>query len=156
MKIVFSILLTIGLFHNLKSQELKMNFATEQSWAGGVCCATGINYQINLSVNNTEKKIKLDSLWIGQQAFALNDKDGYNVICTKNTEKTFYTVNVGTRDDRYYDHRYDLKELNDEKKIVYAKAPSFSGAALLIYHVNKEIKVLEVAAFKELAPLAYP
>lgn len=137
---------------NLKSQTFKVHSATSQDWAGGVCCASGTNYQIVLVTDRTEEKIRIDSLWIGQKLFALNDKDGYSVVCNKNSEKTFYTINVGVSTNRYGD--YEIDPIDDKKTI--EKAPKYSGAGLLIYHINKKRMVIEILSFKELPYLAYP
>lgn len=154
MKTVFSILLLFFACSSFKSQTFVINSATSQDWAGGVCCSSGTNYQISLSTENTDKKIRFDSLWIGQKAFALNEKDGYSVVCNRNAEKTSYTIHAGISYNRHGD--YDSDKIIEVEKKPIEKAPSYSGVALIIYHVNKERKVLEIASIKELPYLAYP
>lgn len=153
MKVIFSLIIILGSFQSIKSQDLKLTSSTEQSWAGGVCCATGTNYQIIIEVESPDKKIHLDTLWIGQSLFVLNENDGYMVTCAKNGQRLSYTINVGISSNRYGDYEIEKKE---ESKKVKEKAPEYSGAALLIYHVNKQRKLLQIQAFKELPYLAYP
>ena len=157
MKTIFSILLLLGLSQNFKSQTIIVNSATSQDWAGGVCCTSGTNYQINLKVTGAGKKFKLDTLWIGEKYFLLDETNGYSVIKTESNGEVYYTLNAGISENKYKgDYGFDLKKeiKKVEKK---ATAPKYSGSACIVYiDNNKKKNLIEIAAFKELPYLAYP
>jgi hypothetical protein len=152
MKTIYSILVAISFCTSLQAQTITLNNATSQDWAGGVCCATGTRYQISLIVDSPDKKFKLDTLWIGQQFFVMNQNDGYTVVTNQTEGKTAYTIHVGISSNHYKEEYIDLK-----KEITFVvKAPIYSGEACLVYHSNKTRKQFEIEAFKELPYLAYP
>ncbi len=149
---IYSILIVISFYSSLQAQTITLNNATSQDWAGGMCCATGTRYQISLIVDLPDKKFKLDTLWIGQQFFALDKTDGYTVIANHTEGKTAYTINVGISSNHYREDHIDLKK----EIILVVKAPIYSGEACLVYHSNKIRKQFEIKEFKELPYLAYP
>lgn len=157
MKAVFSIFLTLSLFQTLKSQTITINSATSQGWAGGVCCATGTNYQIQLKVTGADKKFKLDTLWIGEKYFLLDKTNAYSVVKSERNGEVYYSLNAGiseNKNERYFnlERKEDVK---DVKEIV--SPPKHSGSACVIYtDNNKKKKIIEIASFKELPYLAYP
>jgi len=155
MKTIFSILLLLIACKNIKSQTITVNSATSQEWAGGVCCTTGTNYQIQLKVTGVEKKFKLDTLWIGMNYFVLDETNGYSVIKNERNGELYYTLNAGisqNRDERDYDIKEEIKKV---KKPV--TSPKYSGSACIVYSDNNKKKTLiEIVSFKELPYLAYP
>lgn len=152
MKTIYSILIAVSFYSSFQAQTITLNNATSQSWAGGMCCATGTNYQISLIVDSPDKNFKLDTLWIGRQFFAMNQNDGYTVIANHTKGKSAYTINVGISSNHYREEYIDLK-----KEITpIVKAPIYSGEACLVYHSNKIRKQFEIKDFKELPYLAYP
>lgn len=157
MKIGFHLLFLLGFSSLLKSQALTVTNSTEQSWAGGVCCATGTNYQIQLKVTEADKKFKLDTLWIGDRPFVLDEKNGYSVIKSERDGALYYTLNAGVSENRYErDYELDLKkEIKEVKEIT--KAPKYSGVACIVYTDNNKMKkLIEISDFKEKSFLAYP
>jgi hypothetical protein len=152
MKTIYSILMAISFCSSLQSQTITLNNATSQGWAGGMCCATGTRYQISITVDSTDKKFRLDTLWIGQQFFALDKTDGYTVIANHTDGKSAYTINVGISSNHYREDDIDLKK----EIISIVKAPIYTGEACLVYHTNKMRKQFEIKEFKELPYLAYP
>lgn len=137
------------------SQTITIVSATEQGWAGGVCCATGTNYQINIKVSGAGKKFRLETLWIGQSYFALVETNGYTLVKSERAGDLYFTLNAGFREDRG-DYILDLEK---EKKVpsTIIQAPKYHGAACIVFTDNKKQKqIMEIQSFKELGFLAYP
>lgn len=147
------LLLFLAIIHTFSAQTITITNATKQSWAGGICCATGTNYQISLKVSGIEKKFKLDTLWIGQKWFELSEQNSSLVKSERNGE-VYYTINAGISENRYY------KSIDIEEKIVPVKtvfSPAYTGAACIQYRDNNRQKqLLSIKEFKELDFLAYP
>lgn len=155
MKTIFSILLLFIACQNLKSQTITVNFATSQDWAGGVCCSSGTNFQINLKVTEAEKMFKLDTLWIDGKHFVLDETNGYSVVKSERNGELYFTLNAGISENRYERHYNLEKEIKEVKKPV--KVPKYSGSACIVYtDNNKKKNLIEIATFKELPYLAYP
>ena len=134
------------------AQEFALMRATSQGWSGGVCCRTGVNYNISFSTKDTLTKFELDTLWIEDNFFLLNKKQNNPTTVTLKNGKKIISVWAGTSHDERNDYLIENKIV--EKKL---KAPKFQGAACIIYHDKKnKVKYFIVEKFEELVPLAYP
>ena len=137
----------------LQSQELKVIEATSQKWAGGQAnSGHGINYRLTIVFNKKIKKLHIDSLWIGNEVFAVKMIKNIN-----NVNDDFFT----RYDTLYITARKRVKTDKYGNEIATADKNSklpieYQGNALLRYYIKKKVKYFEIKEFNELEPQYYP
>lgn len=125
----------------LHSQQIKVISATSQGWAGGVCCRTGINYNIQLRILNPKHSLKLDSLWM--EGYCVNISD-YGISKREKSDTVFLRLQKGVTWDEGMPT--DNWCFNSTRKGV-----------IISYYLNGKKKWLDVTPYiKELEFQAYP
>ncbi len=131
----------------LHCQSLKVVSATSQGWAGGICCATGVNYHINLQLIRTKLPIILDTIWLEGYP---RDLSAYN---TKKEGKTD-TVNIFIQEG-WRTNIYEIDRISD-KEFILNYDETKTGVKVQ-YRLGKQKLTLDITPFlKELEFIAYP
>jgi hypothetical protein len=156
MKVCYTLFITLLLFTTaLPAQMVQLKDATRQSWAGGVCCAHGINYVIQLNVASdagSAGRFRVDTLWIKGVDHPFIQPE-VQLTFTGDSSKFTGVIHAGqTFDNR----RMLLVQEELKEKAEAPPAPHFEGEALVVYHFRGKQRRLEIAAFQELVPLAFP
>lgn len=121
--------------------------ATSQGWAGGMCCRTGINYVVNISLPKPVEKVELKAIFLRGEGLI------HGGIYSPGGDNQNFQVNFGTSED-YSRHVEQIIVIDKNKELL--EMPYFSGEALIILLVKgKEVKV-EVDGFEALPYVAYP
>ncbi len=153
-KIVF-ILLIASSFAGLKSQNIKLIEATQQSWAGGECCTYGINYMFTLESADTIQSISLDTVWIGNTPHVFDKKQmNYlekSIVNERMVYKLHLTESWNGREAQGYKVGEGYKI--EEKPITLCPYP---GKATLVFYYQWKKETLTVENFTVLASIAYP
>ena len=134
------------------AQEFTLSKATSQEWSGGVCCRTGVNYNISFSTKDTLTKFELDTLWIEDKFFLLNKKQNDATKITLKNGQKIISISVGTSHDERSEYLNEKK--TEEKR---PNSPIYKGAACVIYRDKKnKVKYFVVEKFDALMFIAYP
>ena len=101
MKTTVLILLINLAFFTAKAQSWQVVEATSQSWSGGVCCRSGVNYNIILESSDTTKKIIIDSVWTESDVFYNGPQKNFYVSQKITNNKLRVTITFGkSRDEK--------------------------------------------------------
>ena len=158
MRLPFLIFLFTAFFSRTSlAQSLRLLHATDQTWAGGACCRTGVDY--SLTFQSIGKKIIPDSLFIGNQAFPLVTKEHPgiypNLHIQRSGDSTWYSIQVGTSTDRP-EQIFPIDTLAMGHGNSWPGVAPFHRAACLVYREGCKRMLLEIAAFEHLPRIAYP
>lgn len=144
------LLLALLVGQSLHAQAVKVTLATQQRWAGGVCCAQGIHYRIQLHVSDKLRNFQLDSLWIGE-TFVPMPEEAVQVI-SKDSTGSNYLIQVG--------QSWGRNGWQDDERIMtpakLPKAPAYEGDAILLYRSSGVRHRVVVGKLEELMMIAYP
>lgn len=124
------------------AQEIKK--ATQQDWAGGVCCATGTNYVVTIETDFSADAVSLREIWLNNYGQVTGG------ILSDGPDPGTLTLSFGT-----YSNKRSMEDSEEEDRNK-EKMPNFEGEALIT--LKKCIKTirLEVDSFETLMMLAYP
>ena len=136
---------------NIKAQNIKVLEATQQSWAGGVCCSGGTNYSINLESTDTLNFIKVDTIWMGGEYYVEKAEPGFTLFKVIFNKKTKYQLSYGKSWNKYPHQEDDIPVLKPNEE-----SPKYKGQAFVIYHYKKQREAIEIEGFAILQPIAYP
>lgn len=149
MRTIFLFILFFLITFTMFAQDIKLRGATSQSWAGGVCCRSGINYVITLESADTTAELKVDTVWVGNTCYYNSDAATISVIRNVVGGKGEYNIQVS----EVWDERVEPYSGSQVPKV---KCP-YSGEANIICHFKKKYpKHITVEKFTELDPIAYP
>jgi len=118
--------------------------ATSQSWAGGVCCATGTNYVVDIELVNKPENIEIQEIILaGYGPISGNlwppmEQDQKKISITFNTSNNVHHV--------IYDSYPDIKKSDDE----------IDCAALIVLRIDGKLSEMRVESFEALMYIAYP
>ena len=149
MKKMFQTLIVIVFFTSCAPGQEVMQ-ATRQGWAGGVCCVSGVNYNVTVLLRNqSPETIEVEKIYLqGQVAM-----EGTVQSKGELKEGTVCTITFGTRRDETRDIR--IMPI-DHKEIKNNNTRQFEGAALLVLKINGKSMEVVVSEFEEMPYLAYP
>jgi hypothetical protein len=155
-KVIITLISILAIINSAISQDFKLIKATSQSWSGGVCCRSGINYFISLQTKN--KEIIPDTVWINGNYYSLNINDKENPDQMKRDSKnnaTTFTISVGeTHDERDNTPDKLINKEDTQDKIIPNKI--FQGAALVSYNYKNKQCYFQVKEFEVLPVISYP
>jgi hypothetical protein len=150
MKVCYLFLLTLLLIPAaLTAQLVRFKDATRQSWAGGVCCAHGTNYVVNLEVESAGN-FQVDTIWIKGQPQPLTSLD-LQRIYPGDSSRYFLQIRAGHTWGRMGWQNDEIIEVRKDKP-----APEFEGEALVVYRLRGKQHRLEIPEIAELPYLAFP
>lgn len=132
------------------AQKLRLISSTCQTWAGGQCCSSGVNYRIILEVDDTVSLFKIDTIWIDKQSFSKGSIRPISIAETKLNGKRYFTIEAS----RLWNNKnaFDI-ELESEKTEV---TPCHKGKACVVYYLGDKKLIQEIKEFKQLQSIAYP
>lgn len=147
-------LLLLGLFifsiNFSNAQKLKLISSTCQTWAGGQCCSSGVNYRFILEVDDTISLFKIDTIWIDKQSYSKGSIRPISIAETKLNGKRYFTIEAS----RLWNNKSTFdNEVESEKLEV---APCQTGKACIVYHFGDEKMIQEIKEFVLLHSIAYP
>src|SRR5687767_793278 len=123
------------------SQQVKIISATKQGWAAGVCCRSGVNYNIQLQFFNMKERVELDSLWIDGNCVVLSK---YNNKDLKKSDSCYVIIQEGVSWD-------------DGMPMENWCFDATKAGVLISYYIKGKKKWLNITPYiKELEFLAYP
>ncbi len=138
MKTILTIVLSFVLFSGISQEVIK---ATSQSWAGGVCCRTGVNYHVTIKTDIPASDLSVKKIWLEGATQPISG----NV--TQGPKGQVY-ITFGIQSD-ITGHYIEIKD-PDMKEIECEGA-----ASITLLYGKKEIKVI-VKNFETLMMIAYP
>ena len=148
-KLILLVLCCFALLQ-VEAQSIKLLEASSQSWSGGVCCRSGVNYVIRLECLDQKQNITIDTVWIGNKAFFKLHPYEFSVEKSLVKGKTIYKVTFGESHD---EHKPDGPYSTTGK---LSKNPPYKGKNVVVYHDGKKKGVLVIDKINVLSPLAYP
>lgn len=86
---LFIILIFCAISNATFSQKFLLKQAVADHWANGFCCNSGVNYSFVYECMECEEKLKVDSVWIGNELFITGDKN-----CTVTYNKKMMMISV--------------------------------------------------------------
>lgn len=119
--------------------------ATSQGWVGGVCCVSGINYNVVFDLPNSVKTFEVDSVfvqnigWMSSTLYLVNKDDSARKM------NVFFQFGTGEMDNEY------VEKIKERPKNL-----NFEGAALLVLKINGKRVEKIITSFEQLQFLAYP
>jgi len=133
---------------SLLGSSQKIIEATSQGWAGGVCCVTGTDYRVQISIKNV-KDWTIQETWLKGKSEPLNGQY-FDLPNLKNQAEIFFN----TSKNGALEIKLDKEEKEEKKEKI--RKPSFEGAALIILKNEDKTVRIEVEKFEILQFLAYP
>lgn len=141
--IVFTFLISSFLFSANGQTVVK---ATEQGWAGGVCCRSGTNYTATLLFAKEPTTISVDGVFLQNGG----KMEATIVQVTPLTKETYYMIHFGTS------HNQNEYPEMTKQKIEVTERRNFEGKALIVLIINGKPKDVIIEDFEQLKFLAYP
>lgn len=144
------LMMVIGLIYQYTfSQQVSVTSATQQGWAGGICCVHGVNYTVNVKVILNKQPITFDTLWTEGYC---HDLAKYNSKALKQQDTLYIRFSEGISIN---DHQPYI--LDQQQEVIPLCYNANKKGVLLQYRINKEIYSLNVTPYlQELMFLAYP
>lgn len=128
---------------------------TEQRWAGGICCRSGVNYTFQLT--STDTTLRLDSIWLGETAIPVvygNAAVGETQNCFPEIRRGKLYIMLRTGISSNY-MPYELNPI--EPAHTKPSRPEDAPAGNFVsYHRNGIRLYCMLGALQEFPPLAYP
>jgi hypothetical protein len=153
---VFTILLLLPVLAT--AQRGNVLTATEQCWSGGIAGRHGCNYRFTLLFKSVKQQIFPDTLWIGNYAIKLTERnaasaDG-NLIITRSNKTVKFDITASTH---YDDNALHTITPVSVARSVPAPPPQCAGVATLVYTYGNKRKYFVVPRIHhKYAPVAYP
>lgn len=129
--------LALSIYSNSFTQEIKVS-GTQQFWAGGICCSSGVNYNLTLTFTSNKDDIKLevDSIILDKTLFTSKDLKIQKI--NKGWNISFSIFNDQSKTNIISERK--MIELPDE----------------IIFRIQRKRQVLKIEKMIELPYLAYP
>lgn len=141
----FTLLLIAFLFYNYNNAQT-VKKATRQSWAGGVCCISGVNYNVYLDSKLSIKKVSIHKIWLKNYGLIQGS------VSELPNEKNTLIVSFGYKRNQLDKPILDIKRVETRD----ADVPAFEGMAMVILIVRGKKVYIEVEDFEDLKKAAYP
>ena len=148
-----------------KNQGDKADFilikATYQNWAGGTAnSGTGTVYIFDIKIK-TKKELRFDTVWVNKDPMKLKVRRLPNEKDKPLMKNDTITLRADVHRPSRIRERLKIKPeaIADRSKKDSKKIPppfEYSGAALIRYYLEGEVKYFEVQEMKKLPHLAYP
>ncbi len=127
-------------------QTVWLKKATQQKWAGGICCIHGINYEFGFQIIRGNKNFSLDTIWTEGYCHPV-ERINQNMKFGKDTT---LQLSYGIRMDDYYTNKNDSNRLR----------PCYDATRkgiILVYRINKIRFEMDFTIYvKELEFIGYP
>ena len=127
------------------TQNFKVT-ATSQGWAGGICCRSGVNYNVTVSTG----KLNIDSVKV--LSVCVDTKRFTSSTLTVNKSKNSFTVSFGYS----VDGKKEIGDIDETDKTNKSDNYKPCDENLIIFKLNGEIFSLNIEQIIQLEYIAYP
>lgn len=132
----------VAFYSTIAAADIQVTEATRQSWSGGICCRSGVNYNIGLLILPSKYPVILDSLWLEGNCRSLAS---YNYKGRTKRD----TLSVYITDGLSYDNKIQIDT-------IWCKDPTKRGV-IISYYQNNIRYLLDITPYiKELMFISYP
>lgn len=140
------------------AQKGKVLTATEQCWSGGIAGRHGCNYSFVISFRDVRQQMIADTLWIGDYAVKLIEKNKNNAAGNMTVKRGGKTIQYEIYASTHYDdnEKYIASTIPTE---TIAPKPSYNHGAvatIAYWYGGKRLHFAVPKILHKLAPVAYP
>lgn len=132
---------------------ISCSLSQSQRWAGGIAGMWGVNYSFTFTSKYANKILSLDTIWIGEVCFPLNDSINIGVAISESEKGTNYSFTFSDNHSDFVD-KNSLTEIKKEN-LITPPIP-YNGKALLQYRFKGKKEYFIIKTMETLPPLNYP